>query len=90
VTEFPGASHQNIIVTKNVADSPRYRTAPSVQSIDNIFYNLRQAPIPLNTLFEDANAFGSWRNFMPKSGGLIDFGSGYGAERRVRQLQAGG
>jgi len=87
-TEFSGGTHQGIVVTKNVADSPRYGTAPSVQSIDNIFYNIRNAPIPLNTLFEDASAFGTWRNFIPKSGGLVDFGSGYGAERRVKQLQA--
>ena len=86
VTEFAGGIQQGIVVSKNVADSPRYGTAPSVQSIDNIFYNIRNEPIPLNTLFEDASAFGTWRNFIPKSGGPIDFGSGYGAERRVKQL----
>lgn len=86
VTQHPGGAYTDLIVTKNVADSPKYGTAPNVQGIDNIFYNLRGSQIPLNSLFNNPAAFGTWENFIPKAGSRIDFGQGYGAEKRIKQL----
>lgn len=76
----------NIYDTLTVAGSP---AATGYTVVDDFNYNTSGVgDHDIDAIFEDPSEGESWENFIPKTGGLTDFGSHYGPQDRLTALMA--